>query len=213
MPSSFSDSFDRPDAATLGGNWGASYTSADPIAIAGNLAQPTTTSVDAVETVRSTQFTPNQSAQVTIATLTGGVSLMAISILLRASLGPAQTWYEIMLRQNSSFTSRIAYRLGGSIQVSTTENATTWLPTDVLGGDVIGKTIRLLRNGSVVLTLDDGSLDSGLVGMSLNNQTGVMGLLQVNDFSALSLGTSRFFPSGAGEGIMVYKPWSGLRVD
>ena len=182
----FTDSFGRADASNLGASWD-TVTSADAISISGNQAQVTNLSTDTAETVNAVAINNDQWAQVTIRALTGtaGVANRA-GVLVRAAT-PAQTWYACVAQlAGAAFTTRIEYRVAGTLTASSSENSVTWAPNDVLKVGVVGTTITCYRNGSTTgmpTPLTDANLTGGRPGIFLVNQD-ALSSSAVDDFSA-----------------------------
>lgn len=186
LVTAFSDDFNRTDAANLGSNWTSGYTSGDPIQVLSNVAAGTTNGTDAVETVNSVSIANDQWAQVTISAWTSDASTAEMVILLRYGAGAAQTGYEVAVRQNGSFRTRVGYRIGGTLQAgSVSENAINWAAGDVLYAEIIGTTINTYRNGvSIGLPFTDANLASGRVGLRIHpGNSGPLSSWAANDFS------------------------------
>lgn len=160
------DTFTRANNTDLGSWWDV-QTGQTNAQIVSNRVRATTLNLDAVENYNPLAFSPNQGAEILIATIQGVVVAIAAATI-RADPAANTYYYGTAVRNGGGGeTTEIKKRVAGVSSVLATESATTWAAGDTLNLQVRGTSLVLLRNGTSLLTVTDTSIGFGRPGLIL----------------------------------------------
>jgi hypothetical protein len=178
-----SDDFNRGDSADLGVDWTQQTGPLGTFSIVSNRVRATTLDTVTGENHNAT-LSNDQYAEVTLTTFTG-TETDSMMLILRASAS-AQTYYQFEGKRNDGgLRSQIRKYVAGALTVLVTETSTTWTSGDVLRAEAAGQNLRLLRNGTLLLSTTDASIAGGRAGMLAYVQgTSSLANVEFDNFSA-----------------------------
>ncbi len=195
---SFADSFDRGDNSDLGASWDPQK-SGSQAQIVGQRVRVTSLSTNAEEVTNALTPSPDQIAQITIATFVGA-GAGHLGVLLRAAALGAETFYLLEATKHSAGTSGISIVVAGAQTTLVSENATTWTAGDVLAGSVLGNLLTLKRNGVTLLQVSDATLGGGNIGIFLYEDTNAADT-ELDDFVGGDVAPTDPSPFACGTGV------------
>lgn len=184
LVTAFTEEFNVADTLDIGSNWDHGYSGEGACQIVSNRVVVTAPDQTCSETVNSISLPGDQFAEMVLSAFTTSGGFNAAYVLLRAANPTTATWYEFTAALNAgTYTSRIMYRLAGSGTATVaTENATTWTSTDTLRAEANDTSLRLYRNGGLLVSLTDGTLTGGRCGLRIHDEGG--NEVQVDSFKA-----------------------------
>ncbi len=176
---SFADSFDRGDNSDLGASWDPQK-SGSQAQIVGQRVRVTSLSTNAEEVTNALTPSPDQIAQITIATFVGA-GAGHLGVLLRAAALGAETFYLLEATKHSAGTSGISIVVAGE-------------------GSVIGNLLTLKRNGVTLLQVADATLGGGNIGIFLYEDTNAADT-ELDDFVGGDVAPTDPSPFACGTGV------------
>ena len=188
------DDFNRANSGDVGANWDSGYTGDGALQIVGNRVRETT-ATDSTEIYNAVTLTSNQWASFTLAT-SSGAGVRAPSLLLRFAAPATKSGYQFGILVNGYATSVIRKWTAGSNVDLTSENATAWAAGDVMRVEVNGTTLKLYRNGTLLLSTTDGTYADGKSGIMIYSAT--VADTEVDDFNTGNMCTSSLLLMGVG---------------
>jgi parallel beta-helix repeat protein len=146
------DNFTRADGP-LGTNWDDTYSVFRQGEIVNGRVRLSFVGGNLVATWTGGNISPNQSAEVTIRTLTPGTGTREGGVILRGSASPTFTGYYVVGSTNASQTTRIFKMTANSSALLASNTTQAWQAGDILKASVIGATVSVYRNGGAVPVL------------------------------------------------------------
>ncbi len=157
------DNFNRANSANLGANWAIPPTGATAIQIVSNRAEHSAvgSADEGFELFNVVSLGSGQFAQIDLAVFSGAFEIRAGVNVRSSPTGAYRYRAQAFANRGDGVTSELSKNVAGVETSLATESATTWTTGDVLRIEVIGSNIRLLRNGSSLLTAIDSFVEGG----------------------------------------------------
>jgi hypothetical protein len=163
-PPGIQDSFDRPDAPTLGANW-TNQVALTPRIVNGQAAGNLDNSTRQCAFWNATTVAPDQFSEITVGTLSSSQYAFA-SVRASGVTSATNSHYAVSARPGAS---DVYKRVAGNRTPIVTIGSVPWVTGDVLRLEVRGSTLKVFRNGTQIGTdiASGGELMNGQPGACL----------------------------------------------
>jgi hypothetical protein len=157
------DSFARANSSSLGANWASNFSAA--MVVSGNAAGAQNAQYGEQSWTGQT-FNADQFSRATIASLDGN----GVGVLVRLAGAGVDTGY-LYFCSTASSSRVLQKRVAGASTTLATASGGSCAVNDVIELDVVGTSLIALHNGTVDLSVSDGSISSGAPGVAAYNTT------------------------------------------